>query len=168
MRPEQSESQTADRTKPAEVLGTWSLVSFELRYENGSVVRPFGEHPRGMIVYTEEGRFSAQLMRSDRPAFASPDQMKGTPEEIDAAFRGCISYFGTYRLYPGAGVVMHHVEGSLFPNWEGNPLKRIVSVDGDRMELSTPPTVWGGGSGTMVGVIRWERINGPQGDSPGR
>ena len=54
------------------------------------------------------------------------------------------------------GFVVHHVEGSLFPNWEGQALKRLVELSGNRLKLSTPPTLRGGGE--VVFVILWERI----------
>jgi hypothetical protein len=47
------------------------------------------------------------------------------------------------------------VEGSLFPNWEGQKLKRFVELSDNRLTLSTPPTVWGG---EVVGVVLWERV----------
>ncbi len=75
-------------------MGAWRLISFEIKREDGTVVRPFGADARGSIIYTDSGRFSAQLMRSDRPSFIAGDQMKGTPAEIEASYKGCISYYG--------------------------------------------------------------------------
>lgn len=138
------------------ILGCWELLSFELRRDDGTVMRPFGEHPHGMIVYTASGRFSAQLMRGDRPACASEDQMHATVAEAEANFKGCISYYGSYTFHPEKRSVLHHVEGALFPNWEGRTLPRFYALSGNRLELSTPPTIWGGG-GKIVGVIEWEK-----------
>jgi len=53
--------------------------------------------------------------------------------------------------------VVHQVEGSLFPNWEGQGQKRYVELSGHRLKLTTPPTLWGGGE-EIVGMIEWERI----------
>lgn len=142
------------------IVGSWKLRSFELRLESGEVRYPFGRDPHGMIIYTPSGRFSAQLMQKGRPVFHSEDQMDGTPEEMMLAFSGCISYFGSWKFYDAAGIVMHHVEGSMFPNWEGRPLKRFWAIKDNLMELSTPPITWGGGD-TAVGVIQWERIPEP-------
>ena len=142
----------------APILGSWRLISFELRKENGEILLPFGDHAHGTIIYTPAGRFSAQLMRGDRGHPVSEDQMKATPAEAESCFKGCISYFGSYTFDPMRGIVLHHVEGSLFPNWEGLSLKRFYRLSGDRLELSTPPTVWGGG-GMIVGVIQWERLS---------
>lgn len=80
--------------------------------------------------------------------------MKGTTEEIKANYEGFVSYYGSYEYEGENGVVIHHVEGSLFPNWEGQKLKRFVELSKNRLKLSTPPTVWGG---EVVGVVLWER-----------
>jgi len=82
---------------------------------------------------------------------------KGTPEEIKANYEGVISYFGPYEFDAEEGFVLHHVEGSLFPNWEGQAQKRFFELSGNRLTLSTPPTLWGGG-GEIVAVLTWERI----------
>jgi hypothetical protein len=33
----------------------------------GEVVRPYGEHPLGLIMYTADGYMSAQITTPDRP-----------------------------------------------------------------------------------------------------
>lgn len=143
---------------PVPIIGAWELVSFEIRKENGEVIYPFGEDAQGSIIYTELGRFSVQLMRTNRPRFVSGDQMKGTVEEIEASYKGCISYYGSFEVDHEGGFVVHHVEGSLFPNWEGQGLKRYFELSvSNRLKLTTPPTLWGGG-GEIVGILEWERI----------
>ena len=74
------------------IIGAWRLVSFETRKENGEVDYPFGNNAQGSLIYTKSGRMSVHLMRSDRPRFASGDQMKGTTEEIKANYEGLITY----------------------------------------------------------------------------
>ncbi|GEM_PF-6774270 len=41
---------------------------------------------------------AVQIMRSDRPAFASGERLEGTQEEIKAAFEGYFAYYGTYEV----------------------------------------------------------------------
>ncbi len=45
-------------------VGAWSLVSYELRLTSGEVLRPFGDHPVGRIVYQKGGQMSAQADES--------------------------------------------------------------------------------------------------------
>lgn len=140
----------------ASIVGAWKLIPFKIQKENGKVIYPFGKNARGSIIYTDSGRFSAQIMRSDRPKFASGDQMKGTAEEIKANYEGYVSYYGSYELDKEKSFIIHHVEGSLFPNWEGQGLKRFFELSGNRLRLYTPPTLWGGGRN--VATLIWERI----------
>ncbi len=139
------------------IIGAWKLISFEIQKADGEVLCPFGENAQGSIIYTETGRVSAQVMRLGRPLFASGDQMRGTTEEVEANYKGFISYYGSYEFDSENGFVVHHVEGSLFPNWEGQPQKRFFELSGNRLKLSTPPILRGGG-GEIVGVLLWERI----------
>ena len=138
------------------IIGAWKLISFQIQKENGEVVYPFGKNAQGSLIYTESGRVSAQVMRPNRPQFASGDQLKGTTEEIKANYEGFVSYYGSYKFDRKKGIVIHHMEGSLFPNWEGQRQKRFFELTGNRLKLSTPPTLWGGGE--VVAVLLWERI----------
>lgn len=95
-------------------------------------------------------------MLPERPAFAINDQMKGTPEEIKAAFEGFIAYFGTYEINEEKGTVIHHVRGSSFPNWVGSDQIRFYEFSGDRLTLRTPPMQAGGI--TVTSLLIWERI----------
>jgi hypothetical protein len=142
-------------TKATPLIGVWKLISFEVRWEGEEPFSPFGKDAKGLLIYTDVGRFSAQLMRSNRPKFVSGDQLKGTTEEINECFKGCISYFGRYEFDASGGFIIHHIESSLFPNWEGTQ-KRFVQISNNRMSLTTPPTVWGGKMG--IGTLTWERV----------
>ena len=139
------------------LVGAWRLISFEFRRDDGNVIYPFGEEARGSIIYTESNRYSAQLMRRDRPRFAISDQMQGTSAEIEASFKGCISYFGAYELDIENNLITHYVEGSLFPNMEGTKQFRLLELIGNRLRLTTPPFKLDGEQ--AVGILTWERIN---------
>jgi Lipocalin-like domain len=141
---------------PTSIVGAWRLITFEFRKVDGNVIYPFGKRARGSIIYTESGRYSAQLMRIDRPRFVSGDQMKGTVEEIEANYKGCISYFGTYELDFQNSLIIHHVEGSIFPNMEGRDQERFFELSENRLQLRTPPIKLDGEK--AVGVLLWERI----------
>jgi hypothetical protein len=136
----------------AAIVGTWELVGRENRYDDGSVSHP---DARGLLVYTPDGRMTAQWSMPGRTRFASGDIRKGSPAELEAAFTSYLGYFGRYEWRQEEGVVLHHVEGSLFPNWEGTVLRRGVSLEGDELRLSTPPLLIGGRM--MTSVIVWRR-----------
>ena len=137
-------------------VGAWRLVTFEFRKADGTVIYPFGAEAQGTIIYTESGRYSAQLVRKGRPKLKSGDQMKGTVEEVQKSFKGCISYFGKYEIDHEKGMIVHHVEGSLFPNMEGTDQKRYFELSGNCLQLKTPPTRLDGEK--AIGILQWERI----------
>ena len=140
----------------SQIAGAWKLITFEFRKEDGNVIYPYGEKAQGSIIYTEAGRYSAQLMRVDRPRFEIGDQMQGTPEEIEANYKGCVSYFGSYEVNPKNGYIIHHVEASIFPNMEGTDQKRFFELNGNRLQLKTPPFKLEGVK--AVGILFWERL----------
>ena len=138
------------------LIGAWRLVTFEFRKTDGEVIYPFGAEAQGTIIYTESGRYSGQLMRKDRPRFTIPDQMKGTVEEIQAAYKGSISYFGAYAVDVENKVINHVVEGSLFPNMEGSNQKRFFELSNGKLILQTQPFRVNGEK--VVGILQWEKI----------
>jgi hypothetical protein len=95
-------------------------------------------------------------MRIDRPRFAVPDQMRGTSAEIEASYKGCISYFGSYEVDLENSLIIHRVEGSLFPNMEGNNQSRLFELAGDHLQLKTPPFRLDGEQ--AIGILQWKRI----------
>lgn len=137
-------------------VGAWRLVTFEFRKESGQVMYPYGAEARGSIIYTESGRYSAQLMRRDRPRLKSGDQLKATAEEMEANYKGCISYFGTYELNLDEGIIIHRVEASLLPNMEGTEQIRYFEFSGNHLQLKTPPIKLDGEK--AIGVLQWEKV----------
>ena len=136
-------------------VGVWDLVSFETHLSDGRVIAPLGEDAAGRVIYDADGRMSVQIMRRDRPVFASGDILNGESEEVRAAFEGDIAYSGTYEVQEDDARVLHRVEASLFPNWIGGEQVRHFEFPGGRLKLTTPPLVYAGGETTSVLV--WER-----------
>jgi hypothetical protein len=135
--------------------GTWKLVTAEYRSDDDEVHHLLGTHPIGQLMYDERGYMSAQLLDTDRPVFASNDWLKGTPEEVAAAFEGHRAYFGTYDVDEKAGKVTHHVLGSSFPNWIGTDNVRFYEFTGNCLILKTSPMLMGGRY--VIGRLVWER-----------
>jgi hypothetical protein len=138
------------------LVGTWKTVSFEIKRSNGEIHKPFGDHPDGQMVYTDNDRFSAQLAQPGRLQIKSGDMMDTSHEELTSNYRGFISYYGHYTYDAKSNTVLHHIEGSLFPNWENDTLKRFVKATKDKIELTTEPTFYGGEE--IVASVTWKRI----------
>jgi hypothetical protein len=52
-----------------QLVGTWTFVSSTGKLADGSPT--WGTNPKGSLILTENGRFSLQIMRDNRPKFAS-------------------------------------------------------------------------------------------------
>jgi len=136
------------------LLGTWNLLSWEIRSSDGTASHPLGVNPRGVITYDEAGRMSVQVMQTDRRLSASTDPFGAAPEEIVAAWMGFISYAGRYEHDPLARRVFHDIEVCSFPNWVGRRQERVYSFEENLLRLSTPPMSLGGES--TVSTLLWE------------
>ena len=138
-------------------VGTWKLISCEAERDDGQVVYPFGANPIGMLMYDATGHMAAQLMRTDRPKFASDDRLRATLEEKRAAFDGFVAYYGTYEVTEEDAIVTHHVEGSIFPNNIGSDQRRGYKfLDGKLLLLPPPREVEGQ---QQIASLTWERIS---------
>ena len=138
------------------LVGTWRLVSFESKTAGGAIRHQLGPAATGRLVYDAAGYMSAQLMDPERPQFASGDLTQGSDTEVRAAVAGYIAYYGTYTIDQTRGVVTHHVQGALFPNWVGGDQTRYFRLDGNRLTVTTPPIRIGGEDSRTVLV--WERV----------
>ena len=107
-------------------------------------------------MYDANGNMSAQLFHTDRQNFASDDRNAASDSEIRAAFLSSVAYYGTYSVDEDQGVVTHHVEGSLLPNWVGGDQHRGFKIVGDRLTLSPPPREVDGQQ--QVASLVWERV----------
>ena len=74
-----------------QLVGTGAYVSSTAKLPDGSPL--WGSNPRGLMIFTDDGHYSWQIFRSDRPKFASKNRMQGTPEEDAAILQGNLSYF---------------------------------------------------------------------------
>ena len=84
------------KTLGEQLVGAWTFVASTGKLADGSPA--WGSHPKGLLIFTENGRYSSMIVRSDVPKFAANNRMKGTPDEDKAAVHGGIGGFGTYRV----------------------------------------------------------------------
>jgi len=114
------------------LVGTWRVVRFVDINPSGKVTYPFGQKPRGYVVYDPTGHLSVQIMRVPaQPTFVAGDDDKGTDAEVRGAYDGFVANFGTYRVDEAHSVVTHVVEGNLKPSYTGTEQPRPFKLDGD-------------------------------------
>jgi hypothetical protein len=135
-----------------QIVGTWSFVSSNSKLADGSP--SWGQNPKGLFILTDNGHFSWQVFRSDRPHFASKSRMKATPEELSVTNSGTLAYFGTYSIDEGEKTVTFRTIASTFPNSEGEVIKRVITkLTADEMIYTNPSTT----QGERVEAV-WKRI----------
>jgi hypothetical protein len=140
--PNTSVAQTAN-----DLVGAWTLISSDTVRPDGSKIPTFGDNPKGIIIFTSEGRFIYLLSRGDLPKFTSNNRNTGTPEENKAVVQGSIATFGTYSV---AGTdLLIKVENSTFPNWIGADQKRTIAIAGDELKWTNAA----GSGGAVVELV---------------
>lgn len=146
------------------IVGSWTLESYLKRGEGGHVEYPMGKAPFGQILYSADGRMSVQIMAAERSLPASSQLHEISDEERGQAARTYFAYSGLYELewshtpycHVLHGRVTHHMESSLFPHWVGRSLVRSLTLEGDRLELSTCQAGWYRGR-LMTTHLVWRR-----------
>ncbi len=133
--------------------GSWVLVSI-YNEQDGKKTDVFGVNPRGSLILTTDGRFSLTFLRASLPKFASNARQKGTVEENQAVVQGSVAAIGTYTVTGDKENTLNlHIEGSTFPNWDGQDQKRLITVNGDEMKMINPTPSVGGGTNHII----WKR-----------
>ena len=81
-----------------QIVGTWDFVVAEITGADGKKSFPFGETPKGVLVFTPEGRFAQIHIASDLPKIALGNRLTGTADEYAAINRRSLSVFGSYAV----------------------------------------------------------------------
>src|SRR5262245_4899206 len=81
-----------------QIVGTWDFVVAEITGADGKKSFPFGETPKGVLIFTPEGRFAQIHVAGDLPKIASGNRLTGTAEEYAAINRRSLSVFGSYTV----------------------------------------------------------------------
>jgi len=138
-----------------QLVGSWTLVSWDQAVDGVSQPGPFGRAPIGRQIFTADGYFCTSGMAPGRPGFASPDVLSATVEEQSAAFGTFISYCGRYETIEREALLLLRPDVSWFPNWTGATLRRTVEIDGDRATFRFRPP--GLDQRKLEGVFVWRR-----------
>ena len=127
-----------------QIVGSWNFVVAEVTASDGKKSFPFGETPKGILIFTADGRFAQIHVASDAPKIASGNRLNGTPEEYAAIMRRSLSVFGTYTVDEASKTVTYHIVSSSFPNWEGEAQTRSIDKLTAEEFVNTNPGVAGG------------------------
>jgi lipocalin-like protein len=127
-----------------QIVGSWNFVVAEVTSPDGKKSFPFGETPKGILIFTPDGRFAQIHVASDVPKIASNNRLTGTSEEYAAIMRGSLSVFGTYTVDEAKKTVTYNIVSASFPNWEGEAQTRTIDKLTADEFVNTNPNVAGG------------------------
>jgi lipocalin-like protein len=135
-----------------QLVGAWTYGSSTAKLRDGSP--QWGTNPNGLLIFTDSGHFSWQVFRSDRPRFVSNDRTTGTSEENRATIQGSLAYFGTYSVDEANKILVTRVEGSTFPNSEGEEQRRVI------MRLTADELIYVNPDNTLGARVEavWKRL----------
>ena len=127
-----------------QLIGTWDFVVAQVKAPDGKISFPFGESPKGILIFSPDGRFAQIHVASDVPKIASNNRLTGTPQEYAEIMRRSISVFGTYTIDEAKKTVTYHIVSASFPNWQGEAQTRTIDKLTADEFINTNPNVAGG------------------------
>lgn len=139
-----------------QLRGTWTLVSVDNIYPDGSRVHPYGETPAGMLVFDAQDNYAIQILKTMRPKIVSGDKNKCTPEENAMMVQGSNSHFGKYHADEANKTITFNIAYASFPNWEGTIQKRSYIYTGKEIKYVVNHTTQGGQ--TVIAEVAWKRL----------
>jgi hypothetical protein len=115
---------------PHTLIGTWKLLSQQAIVEGETPQNTFGEHPKGYLIVTREGRVMA-LFTAEHRESGMGDAERALLHKSMAAVSG-----------------KYHIEGNSFvftvdvswnESWNGTEQRRYFKIDGDKLVVETAP-----------------------------
>ena len=135
-------SLSSAQTVKDQIVGVWTMVSADSVRADGTRAETFGPDPKGVIVFSSEGRFSLIQMRAELPRIAANSRDLGTPEENKSIVSGSIAYFGTYMVNEVDKTLTLKLEGSTYANLlaSGEQKRVITSLTAEDLKFTNPRT----------------------------
>jgi len=130
------------KTLKEQLVGTWTFISSTGKNADGSPV--WGANPKGILIFTDNGRYSSHIVRADVQKFAAKNRLQGTPDENKAAVHGSIANFGTYTVNEATKSFTVRFEASTYPNNTGIEQTRPFTITGDELKVINPASSAGG------------------------
>lgn len=141
--------------KLASLQGTWEMISaYEIKGD-GTRSTNYGEHPLGLLTVDAAHRYNMQIFKIGRPAFASGDKARGTPDEYRQAVVGSSTHFGTVTIDAAEHQLVFDVKAASFPNWEGKRQVRNYTFKDGVLSYAVPASASSSG---IVAYSTWRRV----------
>lgn len=112
------------------IVGVWQLVSYEVELQaTGELINAMGNHPRGRVIFTNDGWVAFNLEGTDRkPAKTEADRAR--------LMTSLVAYIGQYRIEGDQWITS--VQTAWAPEWVGTEQRRNVNIEGNIAKVITP------------------------------
>ena len=109
-----------------QLVGTWDFVIAEIISADGKKTLPFGDQPKGQIIFTADGHFSQVHVSGGLPKIAGNNRLNGTDADNRAIVQGTLAFFGSYSVDEAKKTVTFNIAASTYPNAEGTSQVRTI------------------------------------------
>ena len=118
-RPAAGEASIQTGSDQEKLVGTYKLVTTEVKDANGTWRQTPNFDSIGYITYSDAGYMGVHVMPKNRTKFAANQP---TPEEAQAALRGYSAYYGPYTVHEDENekFVVHHRAGQINPGGQAD------------------------------------------------
>jgi hypothetical protein len=121
-----------------QLVGTWTLVSYDSVAADNSHKPSFGSKPSGILVFDGGGKYVLVLTNSARPKWKSQGRLDATADEWKSAGLGTVAQFGKWSVDEGNKTLIRLPEGALNPNSPGVEARTTIAVSGDELRMTDP------------------------------
>src|SRR3954447_1462263 len=131
-----SEAIAQQKPMKDQLVGTWSLVSYDSIAADGTKKAVFGAGPKGYLMLDAGGRYTYILVDMSRAKWKGTDRTQTTVEEYAAAAKGLVAQFGTWSADEASKTFIRKVEGALNPGLPGVEQKLTLGLSADELTLA--------------------------------
>jgi hypothetical protein len=124
------------KTLKEQLVGTWTLVSFESTAADGSKTAVFGAQPKGILMIDAGGHYAMVLTDPGRAKWKSNVRTQLSTEEFAAAAKGLVAQYGGWSVDEASKELTRKVEGALSPNLAGTEQKPTIALSGDELRVT--------------------------------
>jgi hypothetical protein len=107
-----------------------------------------------LLVFTNEGDYAIQILKSVRLKVAANDKNKATSEENAALVQGNNSHFGIYTVDTVSRTITFNVQHAFYPNWEGTVQVRSYTLEDNTLSYVVTHTTNGG---SITAKVVWKK-----------
>ena len=125
------------KTLKDQLVGTWTLVSYDSIGNDGSKKAVFGAQPKGTLMMDAGGHYAMVLADPGRAKWPSNLRTDVPTEQLASAAKGLVAQFGDWSVDEATKTMTRKVAGALSPSLAGIEQKVTIALSGDELKVLT-------------------------------